>query len=101
MHLVQLLLPLTDNAGHPFPETVLRGIQKELCERFGGVTAYSRAPAEGIWQEGGTKMKDDIIVVEVMTGRLDRGWWNAFRRRLEKSLGQAELVVRTQCVERL
>ena len=49
MYLVQLLLPVTDNGGNEFPESVMRSVQAELCERFGGLTAYSRAPAKGIW----------------------------------------------------
>jgi hypothetical protein len=53
MHLIQILLPLADNAGHPFPDDVLQAIQTELSERFGGLTAYNRAPARGVWTEGG------------------------------------------------
>jgi hypothetical protein len=37
MHLVQLLLPLYDNSGNAFSETVFSGIRGELTERFGGL----------------------------------------------------------------
>ena len=72
-----------------------------MSARFGGVTAYSRAPAEGIWRDGDTKEKDDIVIVEVMADELDRGWWHDFRARLERRLDQDELVVRAHDIERL
>jgi hypothetical protein len=101
MYLVQLLLPIARNSGEPVGDDILRGIQEELSDRFGGVTAYTRTPAEGIWKEDGKQSKDDVIIVEVMTAGLDRAWWRGFRERLEKALGQKELVVRAEPIERL
>jgi len=102
MHLVQLLLPVYDNAGRPFPAAYYAGVRDELAARFGGLTAYTRAPAEGLWsQDGGQPARDDIVVYEVMVDRLDRPWWQAFRARLESMFAQQELVVRAQTVERL
>lgn len=66
MYLVQLLLPLADKQGNAFPDEVLRWIQVELCERFGGLTAYTRAPAKGIWTQKGGQQKEDIVIVEVI-----------------------------------
>ncbi|MBW8708461.1 MAG: hypothetical protein JF627_04225 [Alphaproteobacteria bacterium] len=94
--LVQILLPLRDNNGRKFPDAIFTGIQDVLTERFGGLTAYGRAPAQGIWARGRRKMRDDIVVVEVMVPRLDAKWWKGFRRRLEKALGQEQLVIRVQ-----
>jgi hypothetical protein len=96
MHLIQILLPLADNAGHAFPGDVLQAIQTELSQRFGGLTAYSRAPAKGVWTQSGGQQEDDIIIVEVMAETLDERWWRDFRRRLEERLGQEELVIRAQ-----
>ena len=102
VHLVQLLLPLDDNAGRAFPAALYTTIRHELTERFGGLTAYSRSPAQGLWQESESQPKrDDIIVYEVMTETLDREWWRAYRRTLEKRFAQDELVIRSQIVERL
>ena len=102
IHLVQLLLPLYDNAGRAFPAAHYTAIRDELTERFGGLTAYSRSPAQGLWQESdGPPRRDDIIVYEVMTDTLDREWWRAYRRALEKRFAQDELVIRSQTVERL
>ena len=49
MHLVELLLPLYDNDGRPFGGAALDRVRDELAARFGGVRAFSRSPAEGVW----------------------------------------------------
>ena len=102
MHLVQLLLPVYDNSGRPFPAERFTAVRDELAERFGGLTAYTRAPAEGLWSnDGGRPTRDDIVVYEVMVDEVDRSWWRDFRARLERQFEQQELVVRAQPVERL
>ncbi|HKN69260.1 MAG TPA: hypothetical protein VJW73_23435 [Gemmatimonadaceae bacterium] len=97
-----MLLPLYDNGGRAFPAAYYTAVRDELTERFGGLTAYSRAPAQGLWQEPhGEPKRDDIIVYEVMTDTLDREWWRAYRRTLEQRFAQDELIVRSQEVDRL
>jgi hypothetical protein len=101
MHLVQLLLPVRDQDGKPFPRSQYRKIRQELTERFGGLTAYTRAPAEGLWDVGDEVDYDDIVVYEVMVESLDRPWWREYRAGLERDFDQDELVVRAQEIERL
>ena len=102
MHLIQLLLPLYDNDGKAFPSAMFREIRTRLTERFGGLTAYTRAPAEGLWKEGvGEPKRDEVVVYEVMVDDLDRAWWGTFRTELERRFAQEELVVRAQRFERL
>ncbi len=102
MHLVQLLLPLYDNEGRPFPEREFAEVRRKLTDRFGGVTAYHRSPAEGLWKDdAGPPARDQIVIYEVMTDRLDRAWWATFRERLRKRFMQEELVVRALPIERL
>ncbi len=48
MHLVQILLPLYDKRGRRIARSRFRKTAAELAREFGGVTAYSRAPAEGL-----------------------------------------------------
>lgn len=96
MILIQILLPLADNDGVPFPEADLAAVQAELAVRFGGLTAHNRAPARGVWNHAGARQDDDIVIVEVMTETLDRAWWQAFRRRLEAMLRQEAIVIRAQ-----
>ena len=47
MHLVQLLVPAYDRGGARFPQGHYDALVRELTERFGGLTAYVRAPAAG------------------------------------------------------
>jgi hypothetical protein len=100
--LIQLLLPIYDNDGHPFPHSESQQVRRELTDRFGGVTAYTRAPAEGLWEdaEGRTK-RDDVVVFEVMAEELDRSWWNAYAEELARRFEQEELVVRAISFESL
>jgi hypothetical protein len=99
MYLVQILLPTHDNDGQPFGETVLAAIHGDLVEKFGGLTAYSRAPAKGTWSPAGASTLDDIVVVEVMTQMLETDWWREFRARLEQTLRQHRIVVRAHRIE--
>ena len=101
MHLVQLLLPLRDNAGRPFDAGHYAAVRGELTARFGGLTAYTRAPAEGVWEGHGGRARDDVVVYEVMTDQLDRSWWRGLRAALERRFAQDEIVVRAHAVERL
>ena len=102
MHLVQPLLPIYDRDGRPFPARHYAATRETLVERFGGLTAYTRAPAEAVWREGGAPAaRDHIVVYEVMVHELDRVWWGALRQELEYRFAQDELVVRAQPPERL
>ena len=102
MHLVQLLLPLYDNAGRRVPHESFALVRDELTELFGGVTAYLRSPAQGTWKErGGEVDRDEVVMCEVMVDRVDRGWWARYRARLEALFGQRELMVRATPAERL
>jgi len=102
MYLVQLLLPLRDNDGRPFPREWLDAVRHALTERFGGVTAHLRAPAAGVWKDGeGDVARDDVVIVEVMADEVDRAWWADYRRALEARFRQDEIVIRATPIERL
>jgi hypothetical protein len=121
VYLIQILLPLDRNDGARQPEFLFRSVRDELVARFGGLTAYTRAPAVGLWadREGpatsddGTGAsvprtpsapraeKDELVIVEVMAPELDRAWWSDFRRRLECRFEQEQIVVRALPIETL
>ena len=96
MHLIQLMLPLYDNDGAAIDAQLFRDVRQVLLERFGGVTAFTRAPAQGLWQDGARVQRDDVLPYEVMAESLDREWWAAYRRELEDGFRQQELVGRAQ-----
>ena len=102
MHLVQILLPLFDNGGAAIPAEKYREVTRVLTARFGGVTAYTRAPAEGRWRDDGDReRRDEIVVLDTMVETLDRAWWSDYRRHLEASFTQDEIVIRAMPIEKL
>ena len=102
MYLIQLLLPLNDNDGQRLPGALFQEVREELVARFGGLTAFSRAPVEGLCQDEAERVEDDeLLVHEVMTEALDRAWWADYRRRLETAFRQREILIRAQPTERL
>lgn len=101
MHLIQILLPLADNAGRRFDGAAYGRVRSELAERFGGITSFTRAPAEGVWKEGGRTNHDDIVVFEVMAREIDHPWWERYRAELERRFDQEAIVIRAIRVEML
>jgi hypothetical protein len=99
--LIEVLLPLYDNARRQFDASFYGEVAAELTEQFGGLTAHTRAPATGLWKpsEDEHATRDDIVIYEVMTERVDREWWGEYRRRLETRFRQEHLVIRAIAVE--
>src|SRR4051794_18920302 len=97
MYLIQLLLPLNDNDGRPHKRQLFRTIAAELTDKFGGLTAHTRVPAEGLWKDNESRTdKDEIIIYDVMTEELAEGWWEKYRRGLERRFRQEHVIVRAQ-----
>ena len=97
MHLIQILLPTHDNDREPFTRDDYRSVRQELTERFGGLTVYTRAPAEGLWRlDDNNTSRDDIVIFEVMASELDPAWWRDYRHDLEKRFRQEVIVIRSQ-----
>lgn len=102
MHLVQILLPRFDNDGAPIPPREYAKVRHELTERFGGLTAHTQAPAEGLWKdEEGQTTRDEIVIFEVMLANVDQAWWRAYREGLERAFRQDTIVIRVQAIELL
>jgi hypothetical protein len=101
MYLIEILLPLRDNEGHPFAARTYKILRDELSEQYGGVTAFTRAPAEGESKAANGKVHDDIVVYEVMTETIDHHWWKLYREGLEKTFQQDEIVVRAIAFDKL
>jgi hypothetical protein len=99
IQLIQILIPLRGNDEDR--GDALASVRAELVERFGGATAFSRAPAEGFWETDGQTVRDDIIVVEVMTESIDGDWWAGYREQLERRFSQDVVVIRHHAIELL
>ena len=101
-HLVQILLPLFDNEGAEQDKALFARTRAELTERFGGMTAHMRAPARGLWKtDAGEVTRDDVVIFEVLTASLDRGWWQRYREQLEERFAQEAIIVRAMPIETL
>jgi hypothetical protein len=98
MHLVEILLPLYDNSGQSFEAEKYAEVRQQLTERFGGLTAFTRSPAQGTTTESGKPVHDEIVVFEVMTESLDVSWWENYRLRLEREFRQDQIVIRASTV---
>jgi hypothetical protein len=98
MHLIEIFLPLNDNCGRPFGADKYTAIRQHLTERFGGLTAFTRSPAQGTTTEGGETVHDDIIVFEVMTEKLNVPWWRSYRLQLEQEFRQDAIMARASVV---
>ncbi|MBA1274029.1 hypothetical protein [Stutzerimonas azotifigens] len=97
MYMIQLLLPLYDNDGQALPKALFAEVRDELVERFGGLTAYTQAPASGVWLEDDEHpVHDESVIYEVMAPALEHGWWADYRAALERRFRQEEMVVRAQ-----
>lgn len=95
MWLIQILLPLEDNDGKRLPRAPFERTRAELIERFGGITAHSGAPAEGVWKENdGSVLLDRVVMLEVVVESVDRGWWENYRRELEARFRQKVIMIR-------
>jgi hypothetical protein len=99
MKSIEIFLPMKANDGTPFRGEVFDRIEDELTEKFGGVTAYKRAPAEGRWNSGGEMQVDEIAIFEVVADGIDHAWWKRFRAALEESLRQEKILITAREIE--
>jgi hypothetical protein len=101
-HLVQVLLPMQRQDGASVGAEEFARVRVELTERFGGVTAYTRSPATGLWKsEDDTIERDQVIMVEVVVDVFDREWWAGYREQLEQRFGQEEVHARALAMEKI
>jgi hypothetical protein len=96
LFLISLLLPLYDNDARPLPRALFQQVGSELTSRFGGLTAHTRAPAEGLWHSGedARPTRDEIVIYEVVAEEVDRDWWREYRRQLEGRFRQEQVLIR-------
>jgi len=99
MVLIQLLLPAVP-AGDGHQNDDLKTTAGELRDHFGGLTAYVRSPAQGLWTspDGRTEV-DDVVMIEVVTERFDRSWWKRYSTALAARFRQETIHVRALPIE--
>ena len=102
MYLIQLLVPLFDNNEQKFPAEYFRETRNELAEHFGGVTAFFRSPAVGLWKESDKDLhRDEVVLFEVMASDLNEDWWREYRLGLQQKFRQEEMMIWASAVTKL
>ena len=102
MHLIQILLPLRDNHGEQFSQQLFTAVREKLLKNFGGVTIFNQSAATGLWEDSdGDVQKDDLVIFEVMTQRVETSWWINYKGELEKEFEQDEIVIRATEIEKI
>ena len=102
MYLIQLLLPLHDNHKQAFPRAYFDQVREDLTNRFGGVTAFVRSSAVGLWKENSDDTnRDEVVMFEVLSDELDKDWWPSYRRELQNKFRQEELLIWASTITRL
>ncbi len=99
MHLIQIFLPVRDNNKKAFPKVKYIRMRKALTKKFGGLTAYTHAPAEGLWKDDQNDAHhDEMVIFEVMAPKLDKQWWKKYKQWLENTFAQDEIIIRVHNV---
>jgi len=101
MYLIQIALPLYDNNKKAFDRHLFDKVRDDLKNVFGGVTLYRNAPAEGVWNNDEGTDHDELITAEVITEDVDRTWWQQFKREMEETFKQKEMMIRCIKFEQL
>ena len=99
MYLVEIFLPLADSNGEAFSSQHFDRVKRDLAEKFGGVTVHSQPTAEGIWTEGDSTIKDQIIIYEVLVKQIERPWWQSFREQQQRTFRQDKILIRASSIE--
>ena len=98
--LVQILLPRRRGVTGDVSDSDFGQTRTELVERFDGVTAYLRSPAQGAWTApDGRVERDDVVMIEVVTETFDRAWWRAYAVRLAERFQQEAIHIRALSAE--
>jgi hypothetical protein len=96
---IEIYLPLDFNNGEPIPASRYVAIQRELLERFGGVTSVQRDfPLQGIWRAGADVYHDRVVVFSVMDFRIETDleclrYLERLKGRLKRRLDQLEILI--------
>lgn len=99
---VDVYLPLDYNDGRLIEEAKFVALQRELLQRFGGVTSTQRQfPLQGLWQAHGQVFDDQVIVFTVMdfhakTQLETLRYLERLKERLKKKFDQLEILITVQ-----
>lgn len=90
-------MPIYGNDGQRFARELFAEVRAELMQRFGGLTVYSHAPVQGLWQDEdeGAAVSDELVIFEVMSEERDKRWWASYRKILQGRFQQRRILIRS------
>jgi inorganic pyrophosphatase len=93
--LIQLFLPIENEAGKPFPDKYFSAVKQQLTSKFDGLSIYENAPVSGRWKDDKAEtIKDRLLIFEVMADELEIPYWEKYKQDLQKQFKQESIVIR-------
>lgn len=91
----ELLIPLADNSGDPFPWSKIERVSQALLQRFDGCRSQPLAPHLGFWKYRGVVYREGLLLFTVDAPRSDDSlvWMIAYKERLKRQFSQLEIYL--------
>jgi hypothetical protein len=91
----ELMIPLADNAGRPFPWPKIERVSQALLQRFEGCRSQPLTPHLGLWKYRGVVYREGLLLFIVDTPRSDESlaWMIAYKNRLKRQFSQLEIYL--------
>ncbi len=91
----ELLIPLADNEGQPFPAARIEQVSDILVQRFKGCRCQTTSPYLGSWEHRGHLYREDLLLFTVDAPRSDESlsWILRFKNRLKRQFKQIEIYL--------
>ena len=90
----EILLPVRFNDGEPVPPDLIAATLLELERRFGAVSCETQI-IQGIWQQEGSRFRDELtrVFIDAADTRATRAFFLRFKQTLKTRLRQHEIYV--------
>lgn len=95
-----VFLPVNFNDGTAVPDKVLAGLERSLCQRFGGVTIPP--VGEGMWiNDRRESFRDKVKVIQVLTPSSDDAdrFMASFGEQIKNSLRQEMVLMVSSLID--
>ncbi len=91
----ELLIPLADNAGRPFPWAKLERVANTLTRHFEGCRCQPLAPHLGMWRHRGIVYREGLLLFTVDAPRSDESldWMLSYKERLQRQFNQVAVYL--------
>ena len=91
MNRVEIHIPVRYNDGAPVEQQKIDQTQRELYERFGGMTV--EGPVRGWWVDGGRVYEDEQLLFIVDTNDGEDGFWPTYASQLRERFQQEAMYL--------